>query len=362
MSTNPYDDFVNAKSQYKPSPGTPRHCRKTLQNLDEFLKNPEHYEHICPVDQPLKPWDVTPELTGVFWEWYTDHPRISKSTRNVRITVINNFYEYMSRDDRYPNQSPFKELVAEVDTSSGGESVRREISLPEMRSFISTIGHIRDLTLVVFMAITGIRAGELCNLDLRDIHLDYPDVQTELGEPRGAIAGNPDTLFIPGKEHHDVIEGHEYNGEIREDSNKRKQSTKVPVPPEFKYLLTLWLSTRPDTPFTNALFVKLNQDYGHRLTTSTLRNRVSRYAEPYGWYKKGGGAEFNVTPHYFRHFFSTHFSDRCEDPYVTRVIRGDVGDDILSTYRHDWNGKVKKSYLNNVYTLLDDHPLYGLEQ
>lgn len=361
MTDDPYDSYITAKSRYKESPGTARTYRKTLQTLDEFLNTPENYDHIHSVDHPLPPWEMTPALAGAFWEWFTDHPRFSKSTRKVRITVINDFYNYMTRDDRYPDDSPFTEVVTEVDTATGDNPERREISLAEMRAFIATIGHIRDLNMIVLLAVTGIRAGELCNLDLRDVHLDYPAVRTETGDPRGAIAGNPDTLFIPGKENHDVIEGREYNGEIRDDSNKRRKSTKIPLTPELKYLLTLWLAARPETPFTNALFVKLDQGSGHRLTSGALRNRVYRYAEPYGWYQEGGGAEYNVTPHYFRHFFTTHFSDRCGDPYITRVIRGDSGDDILDRYRHNWNGKVKTTYMNNIYTLLDDHPLYGID-
>lgn len=360
MTEDSFDDFIAVKRRYKESPGTADSYRNTLNTISEFLGNPENYKHVCVVDSPLEPCDMTPALAGAFWEWYTDNPRFQRSTRNTRFTVINDFYNYMTDYGQYPDESPFKEVIAQADTSTGCGTERREISLTEMRSFLATIGHISDLTAMVLLATTGIRAGELCNLDLRDVHIDYPNIRTETKKPRGAIAGNPDTLFIPGKENHDVIEGREYNGEVRVDSNKRKKSTKIPLSPELKYILTLWLAARPETPFTNALFVKLDQGYGHRLTSGALRNRVRRHAEPYGWHEEGGGAESNVTPHYFRHFFSTHFSDRCGDPYVTKAIRGDVGDDILDTYRHSWNGKVKKSYLSNIYTLLDDHPFYGI--
>jgi integrase len=311
------------------------------------------------VDDPLEPWEVNPEVAAEFWEWFSNHPDISKRTRQVRISIINNFFETMAADERFSDHSPFHRVIEEVSTTYSGAE-RREISIPQMRSFFATVGHIRDLTVLVLLAVSGIRAGELCNLDLRDVHIDHPEVRYEYGDPRGAIAGHPDTLFIPGNDNHEIIEGKMYNGEQRQDSNKRKISTRLPLCPELKHLLIRWLACRPDTPFTNALFVKTDQKEGHRMTTPTLRARVRKHVEPYGWYKKGGGTEYNVTPHYFRHFFSTYFSDAVEDPYVTKVLRGDADDDILDTYRHNWNGKVRDEYLNNIYTLLDDHPRYGI--
>ncbi|MFY4815602.1 integrase, partial [Haloarcula sp. AONF1] len=64
-----------------------------------------------------------------------------------------------------------------------------------------------------------------------------------------------------------------------------------------------------------------------------------------------GGADENVTPHYFRHFFTTHLRDRTGDRGVVKYLRGDVADDVIDTYTHNWGDQVREVYEANVYRL-----------
>jgi integrase len=41
-----------------------------------------------------------------------------------------------------------------------------------------------------------------------------------------------------------------------------------------------------------------------------------------------------VTPHYFRHFFTTHLRDRTGDRGIVKYLRGDVVEDVIDTYTH----------------------------
>jgi integrase len=79
---------------------------------------------------------------------------------------------------------------------------------------------------------------------------------------------------------------------------------------------------------------------------------VTGHAEAHGWYRDGGGAEENVTPHYFRHFFTTHLRDRTGDRGVVKYLRGDVASDVIDTYTHNWGGTVRETYEANIYSLL----------
>jgi integrase len=69
-----------------------------------------------------------------------------------------------------------------------------------------------------------------------------------------------------------------------------------------------------------------------------------------GWHQTGAGAGENVTPHYFRHFFTTHLRDRTGDRGVVKYLRGDVASDIIDTYTHNWGDQVRQTYLENIYT------------
>jgi len=89
---------------------------------------------------------------------------------------------------------------------------------------------------------------------------------------------------------------------------------------------------------------------GDHVSIDLVRDRLVRQAEAYGWREKG--AETNITPHHFRHFFTTHMRNRTKDDVFVKFIRGDIGDDIPDRYTHAWGDKVETTYHENIYTLL----------
>lgn len=147
--------------------------------------------------------------------------------------------------------------------------------------------------------------------------------------------------------------GEELNGEARTASNKRKRATVIPIDDELMGTLKRWLAVRPDGPSSaDPLFVGTAEGWGERLDPQAVRHVVERYAREAGWYRTGGGAAENVTPHYFRHFFTTHLRDRTGDRGVVKYLRGDVADDVIDTYTHNWGDQVRETYEANVYQLL----------
>jgi integrase len=78
---------------------------------------------------------------------------------------------------------------------------------------------------------------------------------------------------------------------------------------------------------------------------------VVNHAENAGWHRTGGGSDENVTPHYFRHFFTTHMRDRTGDRGIVKYLRGDVAGDIIDTYTHNWGNRVRETYEQHVYSL-----------
>jgi site-specific recombinase XerD len=269
---------------------------------------------------------------------------VADSTVATYASYLHRFYDYMTRVGAF-EENPMALVLEEIDESIAKDPARRDISIPQMRSFVQDIGHPLEQAVVVALLKTGVRAGELCNLDRRDLAL--PGSPDE-GAPRARLDGRPDSLFVDDG----PAAGEPSNGEVRTASNKRKRATTIPVDEELAWVLCRWLAVRPD-PVSDAdpLFVSTTDEWGKRLTPDMVHHLVAKHAREAGWYREGGGPEENVTPHYCRHFFTTHLRDRTGDRGVVKYLRGDVAQDVIDTYTHDWGDRVREVYEANIYSL-----------
>ena len=270
---------------------------------------------------------------------------VGPSTVATYASYLHRFYDYMMRVGSF-DDNPMTLVLEEIDETINTDPARRDISLPEMRSFVRDVTHPLHRAVTVTFLKTGIRAGELSNLDRRDLHLAE---SMEDAEHRAAIDRRPGSLYVDDE----PARGERYNGETRAASNKRMRATTIPVDSELDRVLREWLAVRPD-PISSAdpLFVSTSDDWGLRLTPDMIHHIVTGHARRNGWYETGGGPETNVTPHYFRHFFTTHLRDRTGDRGVVKYLRGDVAQDVIDTYTHDWGGRVRSVYEDHVYSVL----------
>ena len=272
---------------------------------------------------------------------------LETSTIATYASYVHRFYEYMTRVEAFDG-NPMSLVMEEMGESIETNPTRREITVPEMRSFVGSIAHPLERAVVVTLLKTGMRVGELCNLDLQDCHFDTGRVDLEW-TPRIQLEHRPRSLYVADE----PAVGTVVNGEERTASNKRKRPTVVPVDGELQAALEPWLAIRPD-PVSPAdpLFLDTGDSWGERLEPSDVRYIVERHARREGWYRTGGGASENVTPHYFRHFFTTHLRDRTGDRGVVKYLRGDVANDVIDTYTHDWGDQVRSVYESNVYSIV----------
>jgi site-specific recombinase XerD len=272
----------------------------------------------------------------------------AESTVASYASYLHRFYGYMVEVGAF-ERNPMALVTDEMDETIDTDPARREIDLPRMRAFVAGIDHPLEEAVVVTLLKTGMRVGELCNLDLRDCSLTDEEVRETYDlAPRGGLDGRPDSIYVPGE----PARGEVYNGEERSASNKRKRDTVIPVDDELAAVLKRWLAVRPEGRSTaEPLFCSTKDEWGARLTPKMVRAFVTEHAREAGWYRSGGGAEENVTPHYFRHFFTTHLRDRTGDRGVVKYLRGDVAQDVIDTYTHNWGDRVREVYEANVYSL-----------
>lgn len=270
---------------------------------------------------------------------------VAESTVATYASYLHRFYDYMVQVGRFEG-NPMALVVEEIDESINTDPARRDISVPQMRSFVADISHPLHRVIIVTLLKTGIRAGELCNLDIRDVSLSET-VGPDNHRPR--LDGRPNSLYVDSVPSAGAV----YNDERRSASNKRKRDTTLPVDDELATVLEKWVAVRPDTiSDADPLFVSTADSWGKRLTPDMVHHVVETHARDTNWYRDGGGPEENVTPHYFRHFFTTHLRDRTGDRGVVKYLRGDVAQDVIDTYTHDWGDRVRTVYEQNIYTIL----------
>lgn len=270
----------------------------------------------------------------------------SRSTVATYATYLDRFYGYMTRVGVF-DSNPMALVVEEMDETIETDPQRRDLLIPAMAEFVATISHPLDRAVIVTLLKTGLRAGELCNLDVCDLALDGYESETTHSVSHDRSIDRRDSLYVNSE----VARGEVVNGEKRTASNKRQRNTVIPVDDELRSALIAWLAIRPDAASSaEPLFLSTGSHWGQRLTTAMVGQIVKKHARAVGWYHTGGGATENVTPHYFRHFFTTHLRDRIGDRGVMKYLRGDVASDVIDTYTHDWGNRVRERYLENIYT------------
>lgn len=272
----------------------------------------------------------------------------ASSTVATYASYVNRFYRYMVDVDVL-DTNPMALVIAEMDETVDTDPARRDIGIDAMRAFCRSIRHPLDRAVVLTLLKTGVRVGELCNLDLRDVNIGSDSVVRAYDvHPRGALAEHERSLYVSAE----PTRGGVVNGEERSASNKRQRDTVIPIDDELRAVLVRWLSIRPDSPSpARPLFVS-TREWGRRLTPNMVRGIVQNHATAQGWYAEGGDPEENVTPHYFRHFFTTHLRDRTGDRGIVKYLRGDVAEDIIDTYTHNWGDRVRNTYEREIYQLL----------
>lgn len=235
------------------------------------------------------------------------------------------------------------------------DSWENPVSPTEMGAFIRQIDHPQLFAIVVLLAKTGIRLGELINLDLRDINLDHHRAQQLLSQPRTELEGKPDSLFVSSE----ITAGDVVNGDKRRQGTLRTRDTIIPLDDEAKQVLLDWLAIRPPCPTDATPLFNLTSDNatkkktGERINGAVIRRMLQQETEPYGWYQNGKNGQPHVTPRYFRHLFSAYMRQRV-DSAVVMYITGDKIDTILrgmAIQRCETN--IRDEYLDSIYKFFE---------
>lgn len=316
-----------------------------LRRFREYLNDPSRN----PKDEQIAIEEADRrDCLGWIQEFRDDEYGYSDSTTASYAAQLHSFYRYMTEIGAF-DSNPMVNVLQKIDESVEKSPQRRDVSIQEMSEFLGQVHHPMTKPMMMTLVKSGMRHGEMINLDIRDVHIDDAAVKQEYPEIRPELENHPDSIYVSS----DIAEGDVVNGEKRKFANKRKRDTIVPIDDELKVVLSRWLAARPDSESdSDPLFTALLHNWGDRVSRSTVKEMFQEETIPYGWYVKGEDLSTNVTPHYFRHFFTTHMRMISGDGTMVKYIRGDVAGDIMDTYTHNWGGKVREEYERSIYKLL----------
>ena len=349
---DPIEYFLQDMTYHGKSDRTREAYKRVLRRFEAFLADSSRN----PRGIGIGPEDAT-HRDCMAWIHSLRHSDLADSTVATYASYLHRFYAYLAQVGAF-DSNPMTLVMEEMDERIDTNPSRRDVSVPAMREFLTEIAHPLDHAVVVTLLKTGIRVGELCNLDLRDIVLSegtsnardtaLAAVSSAEVSPRVQLENRGPSLYVSAE----PTAGEVLAGEERTASNKRKRSTIVPVDEELATALRRWFAIRPETRSpAEPLFCSTSGSWGSRLTPDMVYHLVEHHAADSGWYRSGGGAEENVTPHYFRHFFTTHLRDRTGDRGIVKYLRGEVGGDIIDTYTHNWGDRVRQTYESHIYSL-----------
>lgn len=283
---------------------------------------------------------------------------LGENTVEEKMRTVQSFLkELLDRDVIDSNPVAY---VCDEATFDPDETGKIDRTVAEIGAYLGAIPDLQHRAMGLTFAKTGLRLGELLNIDLPFVHLNH-DIFYETLDRHGIslhdeVADQPDTLYIPSE----PTVGERFRGEKRGHGNKRKRSTRIPVDRELKRGLLDWLAARPDTAHPHPLWTSPIGEPTRNTDTGIKEKLVNHWAEETGLVDDGSTSKFSS--HWFRHFFTTNMQpgrghhDQEIAPTLVKYIRGDVGTategsgtDIMDVYSHDWGDQVREQYLDAIY-------------
>lgn len=187
-------------------------------------------------------------------------------------------------------------------------ATRSVFTVEEIAAVCQASAHPLHGAILTTLAKTGLGVGELCNLVIDDIDVEFlPDRKWNQAEDS----------FVRVR----------YGGDIPFNNRRERiTTTYIPIDEELSQVLKKWLLVRPDTFGSDPMFCSVSE-WGNRLTPSMTRSILKENSK--------GDRIGQLTPLDFRHFFEESF--RGPPPVRGYILQGgDVEhsmDELNTIYR-----------------------------
>ena len=291
-------DFLDDCKLRDYSPETIRSHRSNLRTIARYLSR------------------ISLSFTGVdkhvlkrILDYLRNERGVGHKTLESYFSALSSFYEYLVYDDLHTvNPVPsFRKRYLKTYKKSTPPSRRKLLSVEEVAQLVNSVLEIRDKAIMVLLAKTGVRRGELLGIDVDDIDWAVNCIKLKKRRKRS----NPYVFF--------------------------DEETAV--------VLSRWLRVREGyaRPGVKALFVG---EQGKRIGRNVVYGLVTGHAERIGFHDPGSDRlEDHFSPHCFRHWFTTHLRRNGLNREFLKELRGDSRSEAVDIYDHIDLDELRQAYL-----------------
>jgi integrase/recombinase XerD len=207
------------------------------------------------------------------------------------LSGITGLYEWLVFEDymeRNPVPGVRKRYLRryKLENDADVESPRRLLTVEEMSLLINSVVDTRDKAIMTLLAKTGVRRGELIAMDVEDVDWSEQSIN------------------------------------LKRNQFKKRSGRTVFFDDETARLLKRWLSQRQKLDLkTPALFTG---EHGERLKRNGVYSMVTKHAQRVGLHNpESPRPEDHLSPHCFRHWFTTHLRRAGMNREFVKVLCGD---------------------------------------
>lgn len=258
------------------------------------------------------------EADKVILKGYIDYllneRKLNFKTLEYHFSALSAFYEWLVFEEEIavnPVLSIRKRYLKRYKNGEGlTEASRKLISVEEMGLLVGSILGARDRAMVLTLAKTGVRRGELLKIDLDDVDFNKMSIKLK--------------------------------------PTAKRSNRLIFFDEETKRVLMDWVRMRkayasPDCP---ALFIT---ETGKRIDKNDVYDVVIGYATRVGLHNPNSTKlEDHFTPHCCRHWFTTHLRRSGMPREHIQELRGDSRPDAMDIYYHIDPEDLRKSYLAHI--------------
>lgn len=232
------------------------------------------------------------------------------STLKGHFASISAFYDFLVIEgSAASNPIPtFRKRYLRIKLQYNGENTRQPGSIEQMRELLSLAARkILARTMILFLAKTGLRRGELISMDVYDLDMEKGEFRVKPKAKRSNRLG-----FIDA----------ELSAALREYLDWRESRAKCQA---------LWISST-----------------GSRITRNYVYSTITYYAKLAGLHDPRGALNKKYTPHCCRHFFTTTLRRAGMPREFIQELRGDRRKDVVDIYDHIELEELRRSYLKCI--------------
>lgn len=254
---------------------------------------------------------------------------LAGSTLKGHFAALSTFYEYLVFEgaaQANPILAFRKRYLARVKYQYGGENTRQPGSLEQIRELLALAAReILASTMILFLAKTGLRRGELIAMDVYDLDLENGIFWVKPKAKRTNRLGFLDAELTTALREYLIWRGEILHGNSHGNSHSNSYGTQD----------ALWINTK-----------------GHRVSRNLVYYTIGGYTELAGMHNPHGTVNQKFTTHNLRHFFTTHLRRAGMKREFIQELRGDYRGDSIDIYDHIDPEELRVAYLKFIPQLM----------